>query len=353
MAAISYPSVIFLLTLVILVEIIFQNIINLFVIGGMHFDLKILCLVFYIISIFYYYKKRILIIDAYIDIVKENKLLILIPLLLLLSQTFSLSYLFFCIYFNILELDFNLYLNSNLLSWLITESHSMEQFGYDSELGGSPSENSYYGGSPSENSYYGGSPSESSYDGGSPSEGSYDNTSLPGTIILPFHPTLELQKSIEESLPMINDVGVQTVTTEVTPRLPYLIYFLGLGTSLLIGYAGYRYLGSVNPDVIEVLPKIIDVVPEIADAGFSKKVVDALNFQAVIYSLYHAPITLWIKFNKPGPFKICINTVINTVTSSQRVLLNKEIIAQVLSKNYFRLSILTQGLGGVIHWYVF
>ena len=313
MTVISYPSVIFLLNLVILVEILFQNIINLFVIGGVHFDLKFLCLVFYIVLIFFYYKKRILIIGAYLNIVKENKLVILIPSLLLLIQTVSLSYLLFCISFNIIELDFNLYLNSNLSSWFITESHNMEEFGYGLEPG-------------------------------SPSEGSYDNTGLSDTITLPYHPTLELQGSIEESLPLTN---------EVAPRLPYLIYFLGLGTSLLLGYAGYRYLGSVNPDVIEVLPSIIDVVPEVADAGFSKKVVDALSFQAVIYSLYHVPITAWIKFNKPGPLKICIHTVINAFTSSQKVLLNKEILAQALSRNYFRLSILIQGLGGVIHWQVF
>jgi len=337
MAAISYPSVIFLLTLVIHVEIIFQNIINLFVIGGMHFDLKLLCLVFFIISIFYYYKKRTLAIDAYINIVQENKLFILIPLLLLLSQTVALSYLIFCIYFNILELDFNLYLDSNLLSWFLKESHSMEQFGYDSGLGGSPS--------------------EGSYDGGSPSEGSYDNIDLSDTIRLPSPPRLELQVSIQESLPMTNEVAVQTVPAEAVPRLPYLIYFLGLGTSLLIGYAGYRYLGSVNPDIIEVLPevlpKIIDVVPEITDAGFSKKVIDALSFQAVIYSLYHAPITLWIKSNEPGALKICIHNVINAVTPFQRLLLNKEMLAQALSKNHFRLSILIHGLGGFIHWQVF
>jgi len=314
MTALSYPSVIFLLNLVILVEIVFQNVINLFVIGGMHFDLKFLCLVFYIALIFYYYKKRILIIDAHINIFKENKLVILIPLLLLLSQTVSLSYLFFCISFNIIELDFNLYLDSNLLSWLITESHNMEQFGYDSDLGGCPS------------------------------EGSCDSAALSDTITLPSRPTLELQARVDESLPMTN---------EVASRLPYLTYFLGLGTSLLIGYAGYRYLGSVNSDVIEVLPKIIEVVPEVADAGFSKKVVDALSFQAVIYTLYHVPITAWIKFNKPGPFKICIHTVITAVTSSQKVLLNKEILAQALSRNYYRLSILIQGLGGVIHWQVF
>lgn len=313
MTAICYPSVIFLLNFVILLEIIFQNMIDLFVIGGIHFDLKFLCLVFYIVLTFYYYKKRILIIDASINIVKQNKLVILIPLLLLLSQTVSLSYLFFCISFNILELDFNLYLNSNLLSWFISECHNMEEFGYDPELIGCPP------------------------------EGSYDNTALSDTITLPFPPTLELQGNIQESLPMTN---------EVAPRLPYLIYFLGLGTSLLIGYAGYRYLGSVNPDVIEVLPTNMDVVPEIAEVGLSKKVIDVLSFQAVLHSLYHVPITSWIKINEPGSLKICLNTVINAVTSSQRVLLNKEVLAQALSKNYFRLAILIQGLGGVIHWQV-
>lgn len=318
----TYPSVIFLLTIIIIIEIIFQSIINLFVIDGMHFDLKFLCLVFYIALLFFYYKKRIFIIDGYVDIVKKIKLFILIPLVLLLSQTFCLSYYLFCVYFNIFELDFNLYLDSNLLTWFIIESHNMEEFEYDSELGGCPSESSY------------------------------DNAGLSETIILPSSPTLELRRSVEESLPMINEIGTQTVTGEVAPRLPYLIYFLGLGTSLLMGYAGYRYLGSVNPDVIEGLPKIIEVVPETPDAGLKQKVVDALSFQAVISSLYYGPIYFWIKSNKPGSLKLCLDTVINTATSSQRVLLNKEILAHALNKNYFRLSLLSQGLGGFIHWQV-